>query len=124
MFAGIGARTQDASEKPFVMPGLDPGIQAEMPYYTYILASRRNGTLYVGVTNDLVRRVYEHRSGAVEGFTKRYAVKMLVYFEVLEMAAAAVQREKNIKKWPRQWKLDLLENSNPTWRNLYDEICT
>jgi len=106
------------------MPGLDPGIQAEMPYYTYILASRRNGTLYVGVTNDLVRRVYEHRSGAVEGFTKRYAVKMLVYFEVLEMAAAAVQREKNIKKWPRQWKLDLLENSNPTWRNLYDEICT
>jgi len=71
-----------------------------MAYYTYIMASKRNGTLYVGVTNDLVRRVYEHREGQAEGFTKKYGVKALVYFEQHDHIARAIQREKNIKRWP------------------------
>ncbi|MFZ5790472.1 MAG: GIY-YIG nuclease family protein [Pseudomonadota bacterium] len=93
-------------------------------YYVYILASRRNGTLYVGVTNDLVRRVYEHREGATEGFTTRYDVKALVHFEQFDDPRLAIQREKNIKKWPRAWKIDLIEKSNPAWRDLYDEIAS
>jgi putative endonuclease len=93
-----------------------------MSYYTYILASRRNGTLYVGVTNDLIRRVYEHRTGAVAGFTKRYNVKLLVYFEVFDDVERAIGREKRLKEWPRAWKLRLIEKQNPLWRDLYDEI--
>ena len=88
----------------------------------YIMASRRNGTLYVGVTNDLIRRVYEHREGLAEGFTKRYGIKTLVYFESHETIDAALQREKNIKHWSCEWKIDLIVASNPDWRDLYDEI--
>ena len=88
----------------------------------YVLASTRNGTLYVGVTNDLMRRVYEHREDLAEGFTKRYGVKMLVYFEPHETIEAALQREKNIKHWSREWKIDLIVANNPDWRDLYDEI--
>ena len=88
----------------------------------YILASKPGGTLYVGVTNDPVRRVYEHREGLAEGFTKRYGVKMLVYFERHETIEAALQREKNIKHWSREWKIDLIVKDNPDWRDLYDEI--
>ncbi len=91
-------------------------------FWVYILASRPGGTLYVGVTNDLIRRTYEHRQGLVAGFTKRYAVKMLVYFERHDTAAAAIQREKNIKHWPREWKIDLIISTNSDWRDLYDEI--
>jgi putative endonuclease len=91
-------------------------------YYVYILASRRNGTLYVGVTNDLVRRVYEHRCRAVPGFTRRYAVDQLVWFEAHSEITAAIQREKSIKRWLRRWKTELIERTNPTWRDLYDEI--
>ena len=91
-------------------------------YYVYILASRRNGTLYVGVTNDLVRRVYEHRSRAVPGFTRRYEVDRLVWFEAHAEITAAIQREKSLKRWLRRWKIDLIECANPTWRDLYDEI--
>ena len=91
-------------------------------YYVYILASRRNGTLYVGVTSDLVRRVYEHRTDAVDGFTKRYGVHTLVWFEVADDVRAAIQREKTIKKWNRQWKLALIEKDNPDWNDLYEEI--
>ncbi len=93
-----------------------------MSYWLYILASRAGGTLYVGVTNNLVRRVYEHRQGVVPGFTKKYGVKSLVYFEQYDTALAAIQREKNIKHWPREWKIDLIVSMNPTWRDLYDEI--
>lgn len=93
-----------------------------MAYYTYIVASRRNGTLYVGVTNDLVRRVFEHRAGAVAGFTKRYGVKLLVHFEVFDEIEHAIVREKRLKEWPRAWKLRLIERENPLWRDLYDEI--
>ena len=90
--------------------------------YVYILASRPNGTLYLGVTSDLVRRVFEHRNGDSQ-FTARYGVVRLVYFEVHESITAAIQREKNIKHWPRRWKIALIEWCNPEWCDLYDEIC-
>jgi putative endonuclease len=93
-----------------------------MSYRLYILASRPGGTLYIGVTNNLVRRVFEHREGLVPGFTKRYGVKMLVYYEAHDTAVAAIQREKNMKHWPREWKIDLILSMNPGWRDLYDEI--
>ncbi len=88
----------------------------------YILASRRNGTLYVGVTSDLARRVSEHRSGAVEGFTWDYSVRTLVFAEFHETMEDAIMREKRIKKWRRSWKLELIEQHDPQWRDLYDEL--
>ena len=94
----------------------------EMSCWVYILASGPGGTLYVGVTNDLVRRIYEHRNSLVPGFTKRYGVKRLVYFEEHATAPLAIQREKNVKHWPREWKIDLIVSMNPDWRDLFDEI--
>jgi putative endonuclease len=91
-------------------------------YWVYILASVPRGTLYVGVTNDLVRRAHEHRDGLVRGFSKRYNLKTLVYFERYDTPQAAIQREKNIKHWSRIWKLQLVESANPQWRDLYTEI--
>ena len=93
-----------------------------MPYYVYILASKRNGTLYVGVTKDLVRRVYEHKHDLVEGFTRKYQVHDLVYFEQTEDVLAAITREKQIKKWNRAWKIELIEKTNKDWRDLYETI--
>ena len=90
--------------------------------WVYIMASRRNGTLYVGVTSNIQRRVYEHREGLIEGFTKKYGIKMLVWYEQHDTIQAAIQREKNIKHWPRRWKLELIEKHNPTWRDLYEEL--
>ena len=91
-------------------------------YFVYILASVPRGTLYIGVTNDLVRRVYEHREGVAPGFTRRYKVKMLVHFEQYNDPTTASQREKNLKHWSRDWKLKLVEASNPQWRDLYRDI--
>jgi putative endonuclease len=91
-------------------------------YFVYILASRRNGTVYIGVTNDLVRRVYEHQAYLVPGFTRHYSVHTLVYFEETGDVAAAILREKQIKKWNRAWKVSLIERSNPTWRHLYSKL--
>ena len=88
----------------------------------YILASKRHGTLYVGVSGDLGRRVWEHKIDAVEGFTKRYQVHMLVYVEFHATMADAILREKRIKKWERQWKLELIESFNPEWADLYDGL--
>lgn len=88
----------------------------------YILASRDRGTLYVGVTSDLVKRVWEHKSDAVEGFTRKYGVHTLVYFEMHTEMVAAIQREKQLKKWNRLWKIELIEQQNPTWRDLYPEL--
>jgi len=88
----------------------------------YILASHHNGTLYIGVTSNLVKRVWEHKNDAVEGFTKKYRVHDLVWFEPHETMGSAIQREKNIKKWNRKWKLELIERSNPFWHDLYGEI--
>ena len=91
-------------------------------YWVYLLTNKPRSTLYVGVTNDLVRRVFEHREGLVKGFTARYGLKMLVYFERYDLPSAAIQREKNIKHWSRLWKLQLVESLNPQWRDLYNDI--
>ncbi len=91
-----------------------------MAFYVYILASRRNGTLYTGMTDDLARRVEEHRTGALAGFTKRYGVKTLVWFEMQETREAAFVRERQIKKWKRSWKLRTIEAKNPQWMDLVE----
>jgi len=93
-----------------------------MQYHVYIMASRRNGTLYVGVTKNLVRRVFEHKSDLVEGFTQKYGVHTLVWFESTSSVEAAIRREKQIKSWKRLWKLELIEKDNPEWRDLYDGL--
>lgn len=90
--------------------------------YVYILASRKNGTVYVGVTRDLIRRIYEHKSGVVEGFTKKYKVDQLVWFDHSESIIAAIQREKQIKAWKRDWKIQLTEQANPHWHDLYPAL--
>ena len=87
-------------------------------FYVYILASRSGGAIYVGVTNDLVRRIYEHKNGLVRGFTKKYKIDRLVHFEVYDTAYQAIQREKNIKHWPRSWKTRLIGEMNEMWRDL------
>jgi putative endonuclease len=91
-------------------------------YWVYILASRKHGTIYVGVTNDLVRRVYQHKEKLTKGFTKRYAVVRLVWFETYDDITAAIEREKVLKKWRREWKINLIERDNPNWDDLYDAI--
>jgi putative endonuclease len=88
----------------------------------YILASKRNGTLYVGVTSNIARRVWEHRVGELEGFTKHYGVHLLVHAEFHETMTDAIVREKRMKRWRRAWKLELIERGNPAWRDLYDEF--
>src|SRR5579863_9917214 len=88
----------------------------------YILASGRNGTLYIGVTSDLIKRVWEHKGDYVDGFSKQYGVHMLVYFELHERMEDAILREKQVKKWNRAWKLRLIEERNPQWKDLYDEL--
>ena len=93
-----------------------------MAYYVYILASRKYGTLYIGVTNDLVRRVYEHRTKAVPGFTAKYGVNKLVLFEKFDDVVTAITREKELKKWRRDWKTRLIEEQNPNWDDLYPGI--
>ncbi len=91
-------------------------------YYVYMLASDKHGTLYIGVTNDLARRVYEHKTGATSGFTGKYGVKLLVWYEVHQSIEAAIQREKSLKRWYRPWKIDLIEKANPGWLDLYDSL--
>jgi putative endonuclease len=87
-------------------------------YYVYILASKRNGTLYTGVTSNLTKRVHEHKNGYVEGFTKKYSAQILVYFELTEDVHSALAREKTLKKWRRAWKIALIEKENPEWEDL------
>jgi putative endonuclease len=91
-------------------------------YFVYILTSKINGTLYIGVTNDLIRRIYEHKSGLIEGFTKKYSIDKLVYFESTSDVNAAILREKRLKKWKRKWKIELIEKSNPEWRDLSEDF--
>ncbi|WP_420419466.1 GIY-YIG nuclease family protein [Pacificispira sp.] len=88
----------------------------------YILASDRNGTLYVGVTSDLPKRIWEHRNGVAEGFTRKFGVRRLVYAESHETMEAAILREKRVKEWKRAWKIELIEKANPQWRDLYDSL--
>jgi len=94
-----------------------------MAYYVYILASRKNGTLYIGVTGDVVRRVYEHKEGHADGFTKRHGVKSLVYVETHDGPEQAIQREKTLKHWVRDWRIALIERENPNWDDLYEQVC-
>jgi len=91
-------------------------------FYTYILASKRNGTLYVGVTSNIVKRIWEHKEGVVDGFTKKYKIKYLVYYEQHTNIESAIHREKRLKEWKRQWKLNLIEKFNPNWNDLYENI--
>ncbi len=109
------------------MAGLVPAIPISetrrvRQFYVYILASRPGGAIYVGVTNNLVRRVYEHKNKMVEGHTKRYGIDRLVHFEIYQTAYQAIQREKNIKHWPRAYKTKLIAKDNSTWRDLYDDV--
>lgn len=88
----------------------------------YILASQRNGTLYIGVTSNLIKRVWEHKNDLAEGFTKKYGVHTLVWYEVHEDMVSAIDREKALKEWKREWKLELIEAMNPEWRDLYEDL--
>jgi putative endonuclease len=99
-----------------------PGSHVEKGGWVYILTNKPNGTLYVGVTSDLARRIHDHRQGAVEGFTKRYNLHRLVHVERHETIELAIQRESRLKKWPRTWKIDLIVSHNPDWRDLYDSL--
>ena len=121
----------DATENLYVIPdGLQPDPEsrnliktvAMKQYYVYILANKRNGTLYVGVTNNLIRRIYEHKNNLIKGFTKKYRVHTLVYFEQYDDVEIALQREKQLKWWKRRWKLELIERDNPRWEDLYQEL--
>jgi putative endonuclease len=94
-----------------------------MGYYVYILASRKDGAIYVGVTNDIVRRIYEHRTKIIQGFTSKYNITRLVWFEIYEDPISAISREKELKKWKRAWKVQLIEAQNPRWDDLYESIC-
>lgn len=93
-----------------------------MEYYTYILASKHRGTLYIGVTSDLIRRVYEHRNKLVRGFTNKYSVNMLVYYEECSDVQTAIKREKQLRAWRRSWKVDLIEKENSRWEDLYQTM--
>ena len=91
-------------------------------YYVYILASKRKGTLYIGVTNDLIRRVHEHKNNMIKGFTTKYQVHRLVYYEQTSDIHSAISREKRMKKWKRRWKIELIEKNNPEWKDLYEDL--
>jgi len=95
---------------------------SEKAFWVYVLASARNGTLYTGVTSDLVKRIWQYKNDEADGFTKKHQIHTLVWFEQHENAESAITRERQIKEWKRKWKLELIEKSNPTWRDLYDEI--
>jgi len=92
-------------------------------FCVYILASKQNGTLYIGVTSDLPKRIWEHKEGVAEGFTRKYGVKTLVYYEPCDSAETAIHREKRLKKYRREAKIKLIEGQNPDWKDLYEEIC-
>jgi putative endonuclease len=95
-----------------------------MAFYVYILASRRNGTLYIGMTDDLVRRTWLHKAGTIAGFTKQYGVKTLVWYEQHDTREAALMRERQMKKWNRAWKIVMIEKMNPSWSDLYKTIAS
>ena len=98
-------------------------MQAEKVFWVYITASARNGTLYIGVTSDLVKRIWQHKNKIFEGFTTEYGVDKLMWFEQHANAESAITREKQLKKWRRAWKIELIQRTNPGWQDLYDGIC-
>ena len=93
-------------------------FKTQHQYYVYLLSSKKNGTLYIGVTNDLERRMFEHKNKLVEGFSSKYGLDKLIYFEIYQYVNDAIKREKNMKKWKRQWKINLVEKDNPNWEDL------
>jgi putative endonuclease len=93
-----------------------------MAFYVYMLASKRNGTIYLGMTDDLVKRIWQHRNNLIRGFTQRHGVKTLVWYEQHELRESAFMRERQMKKWNRAWKLEVIEKTNPGWRDLWDEL--
>ena len=93
-------------------------------YYVYILASKKNGVLYIGITNNLVRRIWEHRVGVIKGFSEKYFIHKLVYFESTSYVNNAIRREKSLKQWRRIWKIELIEKSNPEWKDLFSDLVT
>jgi putative endonuclease len=92
-------------------------------FYVYILASKKNGTLYIGITNNLVARVFSHKEKHVDGFTEKYNVNQLVYYEIFDDAENAIKREKRLKKYKREWKINLIEKDNPEWNDLFETVC-
>jgi len=92
-------------------------------YYVYMMASKYKGTLYIGVTNNLIKRVWEHKNGIFEGFTDKYGIKNLVYYEHTNSIEGAITREKRLKRYKRDWKIELIEKENPDWQDLYNKIC-
>jgi len=112
----MGCRDKPGNDRKW---GWRTGLLA---YYVYMLASRRHGTLYIGVTNDLARRAWEHRTKAVKGFTAKHNVTQLMWYELHDSIEAAIQREKTMKKWPRQWKLNLIERENADWTDLFETL--
>jgi putative endonuclease len=121
---GPGIRESGNSSLCHPVPNSRDGNQEKRmkDYYVYILASKKNGTLYVGVTNNLLRRIYEHRNDMIEGFTKKYKVHRLVYHAHFESIESAINWEKKLKRWRRKWKLELIEKENPQWEDLYDTL--
>jgi putative endonuclease len=95
----------------------------EKQFYVYILTNKKNGTLYIGAARGLIKRTWDHKTEAVKSFTKKYGLKMLVYYEILNDYEEMLKREKKLKKWPRQWKLNLINEMNPEWEDLYEDIC-
>jgi putative endonuclease len=91
-------------------------------YYVYILTNKKKGALYIGVTNDLAKRVYQHKNNLIDGFTKKYDIKRLIYYEIANDIRSAIRREKQIKKWYRDWKIELIERNNPYWKDLHDDL--
>ena len=94
----------------------------EYDYFVYIMANKKNGALYIGVTNNLLRRVYEHKKNMIDGFTKKYGLHILVYYEHMNDIHTAIEREKRLKKWNREWKIKLIEEENPEWKDLYYKL--
>jgi putative endonuclease len=117
IFVVIPGRREAASPESITSSGA-------IVYYVSILASRKHGTLYIGVTDDLVRRIYEHKTDAVRGFTSRYGVHLLVWFESYDDVVNAIEREKELKKWRREWKINLIESSNPNWVDLFESLAS
>jgi putative endonuclease len=111
---------------PFVTPALCGGLETQMnkQYYVYILTKGRNSTFYVGMTSNLAKRIWEHKNKVGDGFTKKYNIDLLVYYEVFDDPENAIKREKRLKKWNRAWKMKIIEEKNPNWDDLYEQICT
>ena len=116
------AQVLDSRHSRTFLAGIQEKYEMHKQPAVYILASERNGTLYIGVTSDLVKRIWQHKNDLIDGFTKKYQVHCLVYYEILSDMNEAIKREKQIKKWNRQWKLTLIEKDNPIWKDLYDDI--